>query len=193
MQNKRQIQKELTRKHILETAYQVYSKEGFGATTNRIAKEAQLSHGNIFLHFPTVVDLQKCLLEEFGKELNKQLHELSQNNDSLEDVLIAHVDSLIKHQSFYKRLITESSLLPEQTKYVYISIQSSVSFHLSQAIETYQDQGKLKKLPIYFIFNTWLGLLHYYLSNQELFAPDGFVLNRYKKDLVTNFMELLKG
>jgi AcrR family transcriptional regulator len=190
-QNKRQIQKESTRKLILQSAYQVYSNKGFGATTNMIAKEAQISHGNIFVHFPTVEDLQKCLLEQFGTDINKQLHELSENNNSIEDILNAHIDILIEHQNFYKRLVSESSLLPEQTKYVYISIQSSVSFHLSQVIGKYQNEGKMKMLPMHFIFNSWLGLLHYYLSNQELFAPDGSVLNRYKKELVNNFINLL--
>ncbi len=48
--NKRQIQKEATRKLILlQSAYEVYSNKGFGAITNMIAKEAQISHGNIFI------------------------------------------------------------------------------------------------------------------------------------------------
>ncbi|MDF2802514.1 MAG: transcriptional regulator TetR family [Anaerocolumna sp.] len=191
-QNKRQIQKESTRKLILQSAYEVYSSKGFGATTNMIAKEAQISHGNIFVHFPTVEELQKCLLEQFGMDINKQLHELSEHNYSLEDILYAHIEILNNHQNFYKRLISESSLLPEQAKYIYISIQSSVSFHLSQVIERYQDEGKIKMLPLHFIFNSWLGLLHYYLSNQELFAPDGSVLNRYKKEMVNNFINLLE-
>jgi hypothetical protein len=58
-------------------------------------------------------------------------------------------------------------------------------------IGKYQDEGKIKMLPMHFIFNSWLGLLHYYLSNQELFAPDDSVLNRYKKELVNNFINLL--
>jgi AcrR family transcriptional regulator len=176
----------------LQSAYEVYSSKGFGATTNMIAKEAQISHGNIFVHFPTVEELQKCLLEQFGMDINKQLHELSEHNYSLEDILYAHIEILNNHQNFYKRLISESSLLPEQAKYIYISIQSSVSFHLSQVIERYQDEGKIKMLPLHFIFNSWLGLLHYYLSNQELFAPDGSVLNRYKKEMVNNFINLLE-
>lgn len=189
--NIRQIQKELTRKRILQSAYEVYSCNGFGATTNMIAKEAHISHGNIFVHFPTVADLQICLLEQFGTDINIQLHELSENNSSLKDFLHAHVEIIMKHENFYRRLVTENSLIPEQANYVYISIQSSVSFHLSQVIEKYQNDKKIKMLPIHFIFNTWLGILHYYLSNQELFAPEGSVLNRHKEELVNNFLILL--
>jgi AcrR family transcriptional regulator len=190
-QNKRQLQKESTRKLILQTAYEVYAKEGFGATTTSIAKEAQIAHGSIFVHFPTVEDLKINLLEQFGTDMNRQLHELSENCSSLEEFLYAHIEILTKHQEFYRRLIGESSQLPEQVKYVYISIQSTVSFHMSKVLETCIKEGKIKKLPIHFIFNTWLGLLHYYLQNQELFAPEEVVLNRYKEELVRNFVDLL--
>ncbi len=190
-QNKRQIHKEMTRKLILQTAYEVYSKEGFGATTNRIAKEAQIAHGSIFVHFPTVEDLKISLLEQFGRDINKQLHELSESGKSLEEVLYAHIDILLEHQNFYRRLISESSYLPDQVKYVYVSIQSTVSFHLNKVIEKYQKDGKIKMLPTHFIFNTWLGLLHYYLANQELFAPEGAVLVRYREELAGNFLKLL--
>ncbi|WFR59255.1 TetR/AcrR family transcriptional regulator [Anaerocolumna sp. AGMB13025] len=190
-QSKRQLQKESTRKLILQAAYKVYANEGFGATTTSIAKEAQIAHGSIFAHFPTVEDLKRNLLEQFGTDMNRQLHELSENDSSLEEFLYAHIEILTKHQKFYRRLIGESSQLPEQVKYIYLSIQSTVSFHMSKVLEVSIKEGTLKKIPIHFIFNTWLGLLHYYLLNQELFAPEGKVLNRYKEELVRNFLELL--
>jgi AcrR family transcriptional regulator len=190
-QNKRQLQKENTRNLILKTAYQVYSDLGFGATTNMIAKEAKISHGSVFLHFPSVEDLQVCLLEQFGSEISNQLHELSEQNNTLEQILYAHLDILIKHEKFYGRLISDSSRLPLQSQYVYISIQSAVSIHLNQVIEKNQKEGLIKTLPMHFIFNSWIGLIHYYLMNQRLFAPEGSVLSRYKEELVYNFVKLL--
>ena len=190
-QNKRQLQKEATRNLIFRTAYQVYSDFGFAATTNMIAKEAKISHGSIFLHFPTVEDLQVCLLEQFCHEISQQLHELAEKNNSLEQILSAHIDILIQHETVYGRLLTDGSRLPEQSQYVYIAIQSSVSIHLNQVIEKYQKDGVVKTLPMHFIFNSWLGIVHYYLMNQQLFAPDGKVLNKYKEELVKNFIKLL--
>ncbi len=190
--NKRQMQKEATRKSIIQAAYRVYSKEGFSASTSIIAKEAQIAHGSIFVHFPTVDDLKVSLLEEFGRDINTRLHDLAADGSRLEEILNAHINVLSEHEEFYKRLITESSQLPEQVKYVYVSIQSTVSFHLTQVIEKYQTDGKIKKLPIYFIFNSWISLLHYYLSNQDLFAPEGSVLIRYKDELIHNFIKMLE-
>ena len=190
--NKRQMQKEATRRLILKAAYQIYEREGFGASTKMIAKEAQIAHGSIFVHFPTVDDLKVSLLEQFGRDINTRLHELIADESCLDEALYAHINVLREHEGFYKRLITESSQLPEQVKYVYVSIQSTVSFHLSQVIEKYQTNGKIKNLPLYFIFNSWISLLHYYLSNQDLFAPESSVLIRYKEELVHNFIKMLE-
>lgn len=191
MKTKRQIQKEATRKLILDTAYQVYADEGFSATTNKIAKEANVSHGTIFVHFPTVDNLIVCLLECFGSEINKQLHVLSEKDESLETFLEAHLNILIPYESFYKRLISEISLLPEQARYVYINMQSVVSFHLNSVIERYKTQRVIKEIPMHIIFNTWLGLVHYYLTNSFLFK-EGSVLTEYKNELILNYIKLIK-
>jgi len=57
----RQIQKLNTRKKIIETAYKIFSERGFSVPSNIIAKEAGVSHGSIFAHFPTINDLMVCL------------------------------------------------------------------------------------------------------------------------------------
>lgn len=189
--NKRQIQKEATRRRILQAAYDVYSEEGFGAATNSIARAANIAHGSIFVHFPTVEDLKISLLEQFGSDFNKELHNMSENCASLKEFLDTHILIIMKHQRFYQRLIAESSYLPGQVKYIYVSIQSTVSFHMSKILEKSQAEGKIKILPLYFIFNTWLGLLHYYIANQELFGPEGTVFTEHKEELVRNFMDLL--
>ena len=191
MKTKRQIQKEATRELILDTAYQVYADEGFGATTNKIAKAANVSHGTVFVHFPTVEDLIICLLERFGSEINEQLHILSEKDESLETFLAAHINVLICYEDFYKRLISEINSLPQEAKYVFINIQSVVSFHLNQMIERDQEKKAIKEIPMHIIFNSWLGLIHYYLTNNYLFTA-GSVLTEHKDELILNYMKLIK-
>lgn len=191
MKTKRQIQKEATRKLILDTAYQVYADEGFSATTNKIAKAANVSHGTVFVHFPTVDNLIVCLLERFGLEINEHLHLLSEKDESLETFLAAHINILIPYESFYKRLISEISLLPEQARYVYINMQSVVSFHLNTVVERSKTEKAIKEIPMHIIFNTWLGLLHYYLTNSFLFK-EGSVLTEYKDELIRSYIILVE-
>ncbi|WP_303871725.1 TetR/AcrR family transcriptional regulator [Acetobacterium wieringae] len=192
MKTKRQIQKEATRKLILDTAYRVYAEEGFSATTNQIAKAANVSHGTIFVHFPTVENLLICLLERFGSEINKHLHLLSEKDESLETFLAAHIDVLIRYEDFYKKLISDINSLPQDAKFVFINIQSVVSLHLSQVIEREKEKKEIKEIPMHIIFNSWLGLIHYYLTNSYLFSAES-VLTEHKDELILNYIKLLEN
>ncbi|KAB2832113.1 MAG: TetR/AcrR family transcriptional regulator, partial [Caedimonadaceae bacterium] len=50
----RQLKKQHTKEKIIQTGIQVMSEQGIMATkTLDIAKAADLSHGSIFVHFPT--------------------------------------------------------------------------------------------------------------------------------------------
>ncbi|MCL1918500.1 MAG: TetR/AcrR family transcriptional regulator [Peptococcaceae bacterium] len=192
MPGKRQMQKAQTKRKIIDTAIKVYSEQGFSAPTIAIAGEAQISHGSIFVHFPTVEDLLVCLLEEFSQDIKSELHSLSESGRNIEKLLSMHIDVLIKHEGFYKRLTKEAVYLPEEVKNTFIAIQSTVSIHFLQALEPEMRAGKIKEIPFHMLFNTWLGLVHYYLLNGELFAPRESVLARCKSSLIESFLALIK-
>ena len=192
MATKRQLQKEQTREKIINAAIKIYTEHGFSAPTTVIADEAQVSHGSIFVHFPTVEDLLMCLLDSFSQDINMELHSLAESGCDIEKLLAMHIDVLIKHESFYKRLIREAVNLPNEAKNTFIAIQSTVSIHFLQTLEDDISAGKIKNIPFHMLFNTWLGLIHYYLLNGELFAPQGSVLARYKNTLIECFMVLIK-
>ncbi len=192
MPSKRLLQKENTRKKIIETAYQVYSELGFNATTATIAKEAGVSHGAIFVHFPSLDELMTSLIEEFGAGLILELHSLVETNKSMEELLNTYLDILIKHEKFYTRLITERSRLPEEVRITLANIQSTIAYHFNHVLEREMKSQAVKKLPVHMIFNTWMGLTHYYLLNKDLFSPEASVLERYRKDIINTFLELIK-
>ena len=192
MADKRRLQKAQTKEKIITAALKVYSASGFFAPTTAIAKEAQVSHGTIFVHFPTVESLLVCLLESFSLDINRELHLLSESGKDMARLLAMHIDVLIKYEDFYRRLIKEAVYLPEEAKNTFIAIQSTVSIHFWQALEQEIKTGKIKDLPLHMIFNTWLGLVHYYLINGDLFAPRDSVLKRYKNALIECFMTLIK-
>jgi AcrR family transcriptional regulator len=189
---KRQQQKEDTKKRIVQVAYQVYAKRGFTATTNDIARETGVSHGTIFAHFQTKDDLIIYLLEDFGERTNARLHDLTEESNSMKDVLNAHLNAILEEEDFYIRVISETYLLPEAVRSVFIGVQSTIAFHLVKMIQKEKHMHALKDLPDHFIFNLWTGLLHYYLQNKVLFAPDSSVIERYREDFVTNFLEVMK-
>ena len=189
----RQIQKSNTRKKIIETAYRIVSEKGFSVPTSMIAKEAGVSHGSIFVHFPTLNDLLICLLSEFGDNMGLSLHTLTKKCDSLESLLKEHLNVLEEYEPFYSRLISEKDRLPDEAKSTFAIIQSTVAFHFSSVIDGEIEKGTVKKLPIHILFNTWLGLVHYYLQNKEFFSDsNGSVLRRYREELLSAYIKLIK-
>ena len=193
VQTKRQEQKVQTRRKILDTAFRLYAVRGFSTPTNIITKETGLSHGAIFLHFPTRESLQLQVLENFTREIGDKLHELSKTGGKISDLLYTHIGILEEYESFYKNLISEISNLPDGTKTLLIALHSVMSFHFGDVIEKEKKKGRVKKIPLHMLFNTWLGLLHYYLQNSELFTTGKSVLKNRKDELVKNFVLLISS
>ena len=192
LETKRQKQKELTRKHLIEIAIKQFGENGIIATrTADIAKAANVSHGTVFAHFSTQDELLTSVIEEFGDRIAQRLHELINADSSLIEVLKAHLAGLIEFEPFYTRLIIERRLLPESVCNTYIMIQSTISFHIGIAAKKEIGQGTLRNLPIHLIFNTWIGLIHYYITNGDLFSTNGSVLKQYSEELLQHYMNLI--
>ena len=188
----RQIQKDQTREHLIETAFKQFALQGLTATrTADIARAAKVSHGTVFVHFTTQEALLNAVIEEFGARVSLRLHELAAGNSGLREVLSAHLKGLTEFEAFYTRLVIENRLLPESARNAFTIIQSSISFHLSQAGEREIKAGTVGPYPIHLLFNTWVGLIHYYLANNDLFAPGGSVLERYGQELLEHYMRLI--
>lgn len=188
----RQLQKEQTRKLLIKTAFTQFAVHGLTSTkTADIAIAAKVSHGTVFAHFSTMETLLTAVIEEFGSRITLRLHELAACNDSLQKILEAHLRGLQEFEAFYTRLVIENRLLPSNSRDVFTMIQSAISFHLSQAAAKEIKDGTIAPCPIHLLFNTWLGLVHYYLANSDLFAPGESVLERYGQELIAHYMRLI--
>lgn len=188
----RQIQKEQTRKKILKAAYDEFGKRGIMATrTSDVAKAAGVSHGTIFAHFKTQEELITSVIQNFDERITKRTHELAENCSGVREVLSSQLQGIKEFEAFYTRLIVEIRLLPEASRTMFVALQSSMSFHLNKVLQQEIDKQEIVDLPIYFIFNTWNGLINYYLVNSDLFAPGESVIDRYEDELLDNFMKLI--
>ena len=189
----RALQKAETRQRILETALSLYAERGIATTRSAdVAKAAGVAHGTVFLHFPSQEALLVAVIEDFGDGLCRRLHELSARGEGLRAFLEAHIEGLNEGEAFYARLVTEACFLPEAARSSLVMIQSTVSYHLAAAAEAGMDAGLIKRQPIHLLFNTWIGLVHYYVANRELFAPGGHVLERCGAELVEHYLGLVR-
>ncbi len=192
-ENKRNVQKELTRKKLIEVAIKLFGNNGILNTkTIDISKEAGVSHGTVFSHFKTQEELLDTVIEEVGNRIVSKLQELIDVKGSLEEILKAHINGLMEFEKFYTRLIIERRLLSESASNIYIIIQSSISFHIGEVLKKEIDKGKIIDTPIHLLFNSWVGLIHYYLTNGDLFTNEESVLKNYGEDLIKHYINLIK-
>ena len=192
IKSQRQQQKENTRQLIIDVALSQFTKDGLIATrTSDIACAANVSHGTVFAHFPTREILLDAVVEEFGMRITNRLHELVSENCGLREVFEAHLKGISEYDGFYTRLVSEGRLLNESSRNSLIMIHSAISFHISQVAEREVTAGKIRPMPIDLLYNTWVGLVHHYLVNSDLFSPQGGVLEIYGQKLIEHFMSLI--
>jgi AcrR family transcriptional regulator len=189
---RRAVQKDQTRRKILDAAYSLFSQRGFlDVNTIDIAEEAGISHGALFLHFSTRDDLVNAVISKFGDEIAKRTHDLLESRSSLREILEAHLECIRENESFYSRLLRDIHSLPKNAGLQLTCILSAVSHHIFLAAQREIENGNIVPVAPNLLFNTWIGLLHHYLMNRELFVGTGSVVERHGKNLIDHFMKLL--
>ncbi len=190
----RLLQKRQTRASLIDTAYDLFSQRGFLNTRMAdIALAANVSHGTLFAHFKTQEKLLSEVIETYGGQLALHMYEVAANCIHMEDILSSHLAGIYEFEPFYARLAAEAPFLPPIARDVWIGIQSAISFHFGQVAEREILAGRCADMPTWILFNTWIGLLHHYLTNADLFAPDGSVIERYSSDLVKYFIRMIQA
>ena len=179
---------------MIEIAMIQFAKDGLTATrTSDIAAAAKVSHGTIFAHFPTRELLLDEVIEEFGRKITARLHELVDGKCEMKEVLEAHLKGIGEYESFYTKLISEAPVLHESARNSLIMIQSAISFHIIQVAEREMSESKIIKMPFDLMFNTWIGLIHYYLTNGDLFAPGESVITKNGQCLAEHYLKLISN
>lgn len=155
-----------------------------------VARLAGISHGAIFVHFPTREALLEACVEEFGRRMGEALHELAENNRGLEERLLAHLSAIRKEEAFYTAIVRERSILPQGARDTFTAVQSMVSHHFEDCPGKKPDMTKETNHAL--LFNTWIALVHHYLGNRDLFVRDGeSVVARWGDVLVHHFVSLI--
>ena len=185
----RQLQKEETRQRLLDATFQVICEKGImDARVSDIAQAAGVSHGALFVHFESLENLITGATEACGRRIALRTHELASQSAGLEELLRAHLAGISEYEPFYTRLVIENRLLPQAVRDAWIGIQSAISFHFSRIAAR-----ELPGVDTALLFNAWMGLVHYYLINGDLFAPEGHVISRYADMLVAFYMKIVAG
>jgi AcrR family transcriptional regulator len=117
--------KQATRQRILETAQELFARQGFeSATTREIARAAQIGNATLFNYFPTKEALAHCLIREAWEEAAEAFaaseSQSDQSNDdaqlpTLEEELFAQIAAILRKLKPFRKYLTavlETSLSP---------------------------------------------------------------------------------
>jgi AcrR family transcriptional regulator len=190
----RKEQKEATQRRLVETALDFFAARGFAnSNTADFAKAAEVSHGTVFLHFPTREALVLRVLDAFGDRLSAAFKEAMQGEARLEGVLRAHLDVLREYEPFYARLVQEGPLLPIKARSLLFILHASVSHRIRLAAEREARAAPRREIAPHLLFNTWIALLHYYIANRDVFTPGKSVLAAKGDELVEHFLNLVRN
>jgi AcrR family transcriptional regulator len=188
----RQEQKAATRQRLLSHAEVLVVRNGFTATrTLDVAQAAGVSHGSVFLHFPSRDALMMTVASEMGRKLTDRLHALAAAGTGLRDALAAHVRCIEEHEDLYHRLLVDGPSLSPELRTAWLGMQSAVASHVLAAAEVDIRAGRLRPMPAHLMFNTWLGLIHHYLVNRDVFAPGGSVMSTHGQELIDHYLTLV--
>jgi AcrR family transcriptional regulator len=190
----RQEQKVVTRDRLVNAATELFARKGIvNTTTADVARSVHMSHGTVFLHFPTRDDLVVAVIDEFGRRLAAEFRQAFEHDLGLRAVLHAHLRVLAEFEPFYARLVTEAPLLPPKVRSTLMLLHAAVSYELFVALERERKLGRARKIERPLLFNTWIGLVHHYLVNRDVFATGNSVIAEQGDILVNHFMALVKS
>lgn len=187
--NKREQQKEFTRKKLFDAAVQTYGYKGFLNTSiDDLTKFAGISHGNFFVHYAKREDLIIKVIEEIGKTIYERFLELADEKMDLENILGIHLDVIQENEAIYYYLVTEGPFLPKQARTAIFILQNGISHWINKAVSPVKFD-----FPFHYFFNLWLGNLHYYLQNRDVFSPEKSVIEKYRVDFIKMFRLFERG
>jgi len=190
--NKRQLQKQKTREHILKIAKQEFVEKGFlNTTTNQIALQAGIAHGTLFLHFKNKDKLIVEILDQELDQISSSIQELVVQSADLEQMLIQYLNLLEEDEKLFSVLARELPFYPEELRRKILFRDSIIRSHFRSVIEAGIGAGKYRKLDPSTVVTFLFGTINYYLSLRSIFVENGSVIAKFKTKIVNTFKALL--
>ena len=190
--NKRQLQKQKTREHILKIAKQEFVEKGFlKTTTNQIALQAGIAHGTLFLHFKNKDNLIVEILDKELELMSSGIQDLVGRSADLEQMLILYLNLLEEDEKLFSVLARELPFYPEELRRKIMFRDSLIRSHFHNVIESGIGAGKYRKLDPSTAVTFLFGTINYYLSLRSIFVENGSVIAKFRSKIISTFKALL--
>jgi len=120
-ETRREREKAMHRREILEAAERVFAKKGFAATTiDEIAQEAEFSKGAMYGYFNSKEDLFLSLIQEKLDEIEGRFRKVVESSDDPEtkirDLVETHLTFFEEDRDFFQIIASEQPRLGVETE-----------------------------------------------------------------------------
>jgi AcrR family transcriptional regulator len=165
------------RNQILETATDLFARQGFeGTTTRQIAKKAQVNEAIIFRHFPSKEELYWAVIEHqcrLGKGRHHMEAQLSSKAD-LHTVFVSIAEDFLRRREEddrLGRLLLFSALENHRLSHRFFQTHIAEFYErLSEYIRERMEEGSLRTVDPLMAARSFMGMLVYHYMIQELFG-----------------------
>ncbi len=191
--NKRQSQKQFTRKKIIAAAKQIFIEKGIiNTATSQIAKAAGVAHGTLFLHFPNKDSLVIELLDVELAKFSDNIKQLIAQTNNINIMLDQYLNLIQEEEGFFSSLARELPNYKNELRRKILFRESLVREHFHQAIEKGIEQNIYAEVDIPSALTFLFGTINYYLSLKTSFVQDGSVIEKFHDNIIAIFMKIIE-
>lgn len=193
------------KKHILETAEELFARKGFEAATVRdIADAAQINLAMISYYFGSKEKLMESLFHERMDAMKMKVEQLLKDKtltpfEKVETVLEGYVKKVIEKQSFYKILLCEQVMKKSP---VIIKLVRDLKLNYAELFTELVKEGQRKKvfkknIDVVLALSTMTGTVTQMMISKEYYV-DFYHHEKLSEDelkalLYTNILNHLKS
>ena len=170
LQQPKRRNKSLTKEIILNTAENIFAKDGYHKTSmDNIAEKSGTSKGSIYFHFPSKENLFCSLIDKLTnsleqatiKKINQKTNIVNQINTPLNTLF----DLISKHKNLTKLVLTSSNIsspiINEHIFNIHERFANFIKINLDKAIKDHSITPINTKITAY----AWLGAINEIIIN----------------------------
>ena len=173
-ETRRERQKTMNRREILEAAKRVFAQKGFAATTiDEIAQEAEFSKGAMYGYFEGKEDLFFSLIQEKMDDIEERLREVVESPDDPEtkirDLIETHLTFFEEDRDFFQIIASEQPRLGAETE---SRLRENMKERCVRSLDLIEkvmlvgvSAGALKEIEPRFLATGLVGIIHAFTAN----------------------------
>ena len=173
-ETRREREKAMHRREILEAAERVFAQKGFAATTiDEIAQEAEFSKGAMYVYFDSKEDLFLSLIQEKLDEIEGRFGKVVESSDDPEtkirDLVESHLTFFEEDRDFFQIIASEQPRLGVETESrLRENMRERCTRGLDLIEEVMEDAvsaGVLKEIDPRLLATGLVGIIHSFTAN----------------------------